>query len=257
MLGYGNFRELDIESRLARALEAIVSKTKSNSSRRINAVRWFNRLYYDLAKWQRRLIDLLNTFPGFRNDALEEDYRDFRERLRKFANDLTIYAGPSDFCARLDFLSARLVKDFDWLHDENPQAYDELEALIGIATFSPHRFHDLTASIYSRFQHVVSDTLGEKYRTDKIPSLGDDSSEDATRLSNSRSAQEMRAAIETYSVESWKAIEGIRTAAQRIGVSLLSVDEYDQAINTEGSSNPNIVVLGETVTMSRDTSLLS
>src|SRR3954451_14270490 len=66
---------------LAEALRLIAENTSVNTTRRITAVRWFNRLCYDLGAWQRDFIAALKSYPGLRDGATTEEYKEFDAKL--------------------------------------------------------------------------------------------------------------------------------------------------------------------------------
>ena len=235
-----------VEQILAQTLQVIAANTSSNSSRRVVAVRWFNRLYYDLGGWQKNFLAILNDYPGFRADVTEEDYNAFRQRLNIFGDELYEFqrglgGGQSEFCARLEFLSGRIASDFQWLREENQEAYFALEQAVGAARGFRGNFSKLSKDIYYQFRQTVSEILDSQ------------ETKNGAKENILRTPDKVRTEIEKYAADTRSALEGIRQVAQEIGIRLLSVEEYDDALKTEGSVNPNIVVLGETVTMTRDT----
>jgi hypothetical protein len=71
----------------SQTLNVIAAKTEPETERRIVAVRWFNRLYYDIAKWHQEFVEFLLTYPGFRKDSTASDFETFYRRLAGSAID--------------------------------------------------------------------------------------------------------------------------------------------------------------------------
>jgi hypothetical protein len=93
---------------------------------------------------------------------------------------------------------------------------------------------------YVEFREIMEGILGRYER----------SGEDYKRQPPTQ--MEVRDLITRYTADSQRALDGIAATARRIGISLLTVDEYDEALQTEGSRNPKLIVIGE-ITMSKDT----
>jgi len=238
--------ETPLNRTLTHALRLIAENTADTTERRVTAVRWFNRLYYDLGSWQKKFLALLNTYPDLRGTAAESDYRAFQEALERFGEEVKGFrrgfgrGGSSEFCARLEFLSARIPVDFRWLAETDRQAYFELEESLGAARSFPGSFESAARAAYEEFARIVGQVLGE-YERD-----GEEYKRKAPPVAK------VREIISRYTAESQVALDGIAASARRIGISLLTVEQYEDALRTEGSSNPNLLVIGE-VTVSRDT----
>jgi hypothetical protein len=142
-------------------------------------------------------------------------------------------------CARLDFLAARLFVDFKWLKDENPRAFNSLVYAVGAVQASPGQFSTLSREIAYTFQGTIDAFSKEQYIDGKFRNK---------KLTKSEAEDE----LSKYTKQSDEYIRGIELAARKVGIILLTVEEYEAALYTEGSRNPNLIVMGE-VTMSGDT----
>jgi hypothetical protein len=234
------------------AIEKVVRMAPENTQTRQTAVRWFNRLYYELSKWNKEFVELLWTYPGFRSDASEKEYLDFRmelwkriERLddREYHNSHRLLIDglqdpPSnEFCLRLEFLAERIPQDFSWLKDQGTGAYEEFLELVGLARVGPFRFINLAHHLRHDLDSFVKKIKYGRY----TPEL-------RIKLKNNEIAQ----LFKTYQEQSAKQLEIIRVAAWKVGVKLLSVTEYEESLKREGSLNPSLIVIGE-VAMSQNT----
>src|SRR6185436_17641139 len=233
-----------LDKTLKTALQTITKNTSPDSERRRTAVRWLNRLYYDLGSWQKDFLSLLRSYPGFRAAQTEKDFQKFRKQLERFGEQLERFRGlgrnPSEICARIDFLAARFPRDFEWLRKSDEDGYWQLAGAIQAAQGFPGSFRSLSKDLYHRVDKIADNVLGS-YREVKGK---------YNRVAPS--PEKARAAIKKYERASTAALNGIRDAAQKVGVSLLSVEEYEDALRTEGSTNPQLLVLGE-VSMSQET----
>jgi len=229
---------IQFEENLKRAIQILNQNTQRDTATRQTAVRWFNRLYYDLAQWNKEFIHLLQDFPGLKSKPNKKELEAYRQRFREYAQQLYPYRHfdgeyNSDICARLDFLAARLDKDFATLKTEDPQTFYELERSVGRVQDLPAGFHGISSEIYDTVQRLGFELFGGYDQ--KAPSI--------------EKAQE---AIKSYIEDSQRILNEISEEARRVGLLLLSVTEYDEALHREGSLNPQLYVIGE-VAMSGDT----
>jgi hypothetical protein len=239
----------DTTRNLIAAFEQVARKTSPNTQVRQIAVRWLNRLYYELAKWNKEFINFLDTYPGTRINAVQEDYecfqKDFSEHLEmldeeyyRYRHRRYFYGGSNKFpqnevCIRLEFLAERIPIDFSWMRDQDPETYEEFIELVGLARSSRFMFVNLTSHLHSdlwRLKNKVS-----PWNSETQPSKA-----------------EIIELFEEYKKQSVEQLDCIRTSAWQVGIKLLSITEYEEALQKEGSLNPNLLVIGE-VAMSQDT----
>jgi hypothetical protein len=232
----------NLEEKLRSALRVLERATSKNSAAKQTAIRWFNRLYYDLSTWNLELISFLQTYPGFRVSATDQEIEAFKDELAKRVNQVDFHAHnryeyefESDICLRINFLSARLQKDFSWLEKEDKKAYEELCSSVGKVIERPNRMFELSSTLARTIRELEYNIFGSRWsKEEKAPTL-----------------EQSGQVIQNYIQESNFLLDGIRQEAREIGFQLLSVDEYEEALLKEGSANPNLYVIGE-VTMANE-----
>ena len=218
------------ESDLQRILNLLIGATSRNASTRKTAIRWFNRLYYDVRRWNESFIAFLKTYPGFYNSAIPADYRNFIGKLSEYRDSLQERYGTvkNDLCTGLKILSARYPRDFAWLSQEDPGLYDEIRNLIDESYETEEEIitiaHSLTVFIYG---------------------IGSGSDLEWHLQHHNEVVNRIR----DYEETSKGAVSNLQQAAESAGIRLLDINEYDSILNTEGSANPNVMVIGE-ITMS-------
>jgi hypothetical protein len=225
----------EVNSGLADIITKLSPHTAPESERRLAAVRWINRVYYDIAKLQRSLLDLLSTYPALHSRPNSRAFKEFDQKLEEMHDEMYQLARgfggqPSEICARLEFLAARMALDFRWLKEEDPYAFEELAESVGAVRRFPGQFNALSQEVASLFHGSWAFRNTEN------------------RLTKAEAEEQLL----TYKKQSDDYIRGIETAARRVGITLLTVEEYELALSTEGSRNPQLIVMGE-VTMSGDT----
>jgi hypothetical protein len=240
----------ELERNLQAALNVLNQAVSKRTATKQTAVRWFNRLYYDLSCWNAEFITFLNTYPGFRTAYTEEEYQAFKEEFSRLADKLDSrnyysrgdgYDLESDICLRINFLSARLRNDFKWLEQEDPDAYTELSFAVGYVIYYPNIPSELgvSSALYRAVESLGCKIFGDEKRA---------------KNRNSLNTSNVKEAIENYIEKSNEALNRIGEEARRIGFLLLSVTEYAEALKKEGSANPNLYVIGEvTVATEGDT----
>lgn len=226
------------------ALEQVAQRTSPNTQTRQISVRWLNRLYYELASWNKGFIDFLDTYPGINNNELEEAYQHFQSELRKhlqmldeayhtyYYREAFFYDGSTEFpqnevCIRLEFLAERIPIDFAWMREQDPEAFRDFVELVGMARSSRFRFINLTRHLYRDLSKLI-DQVAPRREDEKQPSK-----HEVTQL------------FAQYGKQSVEQLNRIKTSAWQIGIKLLSVAEYEEALQKEGSLNPNLLVIGE------------
>src|SRR4051794_36010178 len=102
------------EGDLKRILHDVASAMGRDDEARKTAARWFNRLYYDVRKWNEGFILFLRTYPGFSGSGTRADFEAFLRQLDKYRESLEERYGTvkGDLCTSLKVLSARYPKDF-------------------------------------------------------------------------------------------------------------------------------------------------
>jgi hypothetical protein len=239
----------ELESNLNAALNILSQATSKNKDTKQTAVRFFNRLYYDLSRWNTEFTEFLKKYPGFRKESTKQEFEVFKEEFSRFADKLDSrgyyergdgYDLESDICLRINFLSARLRNDFKWLQQEDPRAYSELSFAVGHVIYHPMYPSDqgISSALYRSVESLGCEIFGSKYSENENPP----------------NQSMIKQAIEKYIRKSNDSLDKIGVEARKIGFLLLSVTEYEEALRYEGSSNPNLFVIGEvTVTTEGDT----
>lgn len=169
----------NLEEKLRSALRVLERATSKNSAAKQTAIRWFNRLYYDLSTWNLELISFLQTYPGFRVSATEQEMEAFKDELAKRVEQVNFnatnryeYEFESDICLRINFLSARLQKDFSWLKKEDSKAYAELCSSVGKVIEHPRRMFELTDTLARTIRELEDDIFGSRWsREETAPTL--------------------------------------------------------------------------------------
>jgi hypothetical protein len=234
----------ELERNLQTALNILNQATSRNKDIKQTAVRFFNRLYYDLSRWNAEFTELLQKYPGFRKNSTKQDFKAFEKEFSRFANQLDsreyynrYYDGEdgydleSDICLRINFLSARLRKDFKWLEQEDQNAYRALSFAVGHVIYHPMHPSEqgISSALYRSVMSLSNEIFGSKWSEDK----------------KTPNQSTIKQAIETYIQQSNASLDKIGAEARKVGFLLLSVTEYEEALREEGSSNPNLFVIGE------------
>lgn len=189
---------------------------------------------------------LLDTYPGIRTNAKRKDYecfqRNFSQYLERLDTDYHFarrrYYEPNrfpqnDFCRNLEFLVERIPNDFSWMRNQDPEAYLNFIKLVGLVRQGPLEFIGLTHHLHNDLRTLRNKVSPERSETQP-------------------SKEEIMKLFEEYKKRSMEQLDCIRTSAWAVGLKLLSITEYDEALQKEGSLNPNLFVIGE-VAMSQDT----
>lgn len=218
------------ESDLQQVLSRLIDATTKNAGARKTAVRWFNRLYYDVRRWNESFIAFLRTYPGFANSTLPAEYKNFVERLREYRDSLQERHGTvkNDLCTGLKILSARYSRDFAWLYKEDEPLYHEIRSLIDDSYATEMQIIKVAYSVSDFIYNISSDENWHIQHHSEI----------VTRISD-------------YEDASKQAVSDLQQMAESAGINLLDISEYEAILNNEGSTNPNVMVIGE-ITMSQD-----
>lgn len=218
------------ESDLQQVLSRLIDATTKNAGARTTAVRWFNRLYYDVRRWNESFIEFLRTYPGFASSALPTEYKNFLERLGEYRDSLQEQYGTvkNDLCTRLKILSARYSRDFAWLYKEDEPLYHEIRSLIDNSYATEMQIIRVAYSVPNFIYGIGSD---EDWHV--------------------RHHSEIVNHIRDYEEASKQAVSDLQQMAESAGISLLDIGEYEATLNNEGSANPNVMVIGE-ITVSQD-----
>lgn len=236
----------ELEHNLKSALNILNQATSKKTAAKQYAVRWFNRLYYDLCRWNAEFTNFLQTYPGFKKNSTQQEFEAFNKELGRFADRLDssgYYRGryyalddlQSDICLQINFLAARLRKDFGFLMEEDPDAYDELCISVGVVRDAPGHIRGISSALGNSVTSLEYTILGSRWsETRKTPSVS-----------------EVKQAIESHIQKANSALDKIGQEARKIGFLLLSVTEYEEALLKEGSANPNLYVIGE-ITMGNE-----
>ena len=212
------------ESNLKEMLEKIVAATSGKTEVRQVAVRWFNRLYYSVRTWNESFIQFLYGYPGFKKGSTAADYAEFLKSLEGYRDSLEERYSPvkNDLCTDLKILSARFTKDFRWLLEEDPSTFHQLRGMI-----------DQSYATEGMVIHVAHTICNFIYDLSQDPQW------------HIRSHPDVVNKIKEYETVSREAVQKLHDLATQVGITLLSVDEYEEALTRDGSKNPRIMVIGE------------
>jgi ElaB/YqjD/DUF883 family membrane-anchored ribosome-binding protein len=215
--------ENDLQDVLRLVARAISGSNQSEEHRKV-AVRWLNRLYYDVRQWNEQFIRFLESYPGYRGDATIEEYREFLRQLDEYRRSLDDRYGmaKNDLCTNLKMLAARFTRDFAWLHEEEPAMFHEVREFIDGSYATEANVIRIASTCVAFFYEIPEN---EEWHLEHHGLVV--------------------AHIDEYAESSRQEVVKLHEAAEQVGIRLLTVSEYEAALTGEGSSNPNIVVLGE------------
>ena len=210
-------------------LRAAVATSSPNARARKNAFRWFNRLYYDVRTWNESFTRFLDTYPGFRGSASASEYGEFLRELSEYRESLHERYGTAkgDLCTNLKVLSLRYSKDFRWLYEEDEDLYRRIRSLVDDA----YATEDSIISIASYVCNMILRSVDPDWHREHYSEIVRD--------------------INDYKEASRMEVAAIKRMTDDVGIHLLDMNEYEETLNSEGSTNPNVMVIGE-VTMSQD-----
>lgn len=205
------------EDRLEDILTYIIWNTNNEEYRGIreSAVKWFNDLYYDVRDWNEELIDFLCLYPGLRSSKNEKEYSEFIDNLRNLSYRTHFTNFQNDLCGRIIVLAKRYPIEFKWLKEKDEKGYYYLFGLILMA--QEHRGILLGAS--SAIGNLV-------YRNLKTSSAEYNSFESVKwHLENYENTSRI---IIHYIEKSNRSVDRIFTICKAVGVTLLSIEEYER-----------------------------
>lgn len=215
------------EHQLREIFESILQATGNKADLRISAVRWFNRLYFDVRKWNDGFIRFLETYPSSARPTKEE-LAEFARGLAEYSNSLDERYGAVkiDLCSGLKMLSVRFTRDFSWLFEQDRRLFYNIRELLDNSYQSEEVVIGIAGDICFRIDEILQRTQSPSARRDAIA-----------------------AAVRDYREEVAAEIQKVHELAFEAGASLLTVEEYQRALQECGSNDTRILVLGE-VTMS-------
>lgn len=218
------------ESDLQLVLSKLIDATTRNATARKTAVRWFNRLYFDVRRWNEKFMAFLRTYPGFHKSNNSSEYKIFITNLEVYRDSLQERYGTvkNDLCTSLKILSARYPRDFKWLYDEDENLYHEIRRLTDDSYATEMSVISIAYSVCDFIYRINSDEHWHIQHHDEV----------VTR-------------IREYENASKKAVADLQQMTESVGIHLLDIGEYEAILNNEGSINPNVMVVGE-ITMSQD-----
>lgn len=218
------------ESDLQHVLNRLLDATTRNAGARKTAVRWFNRLYYDVRRWNESFIAFLRTYPGFPASKSPGEYKHFIAQLEEYRDSLKERYGTvkNDLCTSLKVLSARYSRDFGWLYKEDQSLYDEIRSFIDDSYATEMNIIRIAYSVCDFIYNISSDEDWHIQHHIEIVNR-----------------------IRDYEDASKEAVSSLQQGAESVGIQLLDISEYEAILNNEGSTNPNVMVIGE-ITMSKD-----
>jgi hypothetical protein len=238
-----------LENRLQEVLKRLVDSTEGHSDDRKIVVRWFNRFVYEIGAWNEALLSLLAEYNPQRAAESTDHIEGLRTRFEGFARAVDQHhwrtyaedvAEPTafDICGRITFLQQRFEKDFAWMAGKDPTTYRMLLVAINDTVDNPGYSHGPRSELSRKLDALGEAVFGRyDYQTHTRTPVDP---EDAKR------------AIAEYRQWSIRLLEQLGRRAREIGVSLLSVREYEDALHRVGSSDSRLYVIGE-VSMSADT----
>lgn len=218
------------EGDLKRILHDVASASRRDDAARRTAARWFNRLYYDVRKWNEGFISFLRTYPGFGGSRAKGKFETFLRQLNEYRESLEERYGTvkGDLCTSLKVLSARYPKDFGWLYKQDENLYHQIRRLIDNTYASESNVIEVAHGVCQFIWSVNQDPNWHK-----------------------ENYQQVVDRIAQYEQESKREVADIKRMADDVGIHLLDIAEYEAILNNEGSSNPEVMVVGE-ITMSQD-----
>ncbi|MFN0119362.1 MAG: hypothetical protein ACKV2V_02555, partial [Blastocatellia bacterium] len=186
--------------------------------------------YYDVRKWNEGFISFLRTYPGFGGSRAKGKFETFLRQLNEYRESLEERYGTvkGDLCTSLKVLSARYPKDFGWLYKQDENLYHQIRSLIDNTYASESNVIEVAHGVCQFIWSVNQDPNWHK-----------------------ENYQQVVDRIVQYEQESKREVADIKRMADDIGIHLLDIAEYEAILNNEGSSNPEVMVVGE-ITMSQD-----
>jgi len=147
----------------------------------------------------------------------------FFERLEEYRASLRGNWSPvkKDLCSNLRILNARFAKDFSWMREDGG-VWD-----------------------YDRIREIVNDAYNSEMGVIGCALQICDQIDWAWRNRSDSGRQEIMDVVSRYESESRQIVGEIDRLAAELGIHLLSVTEYEEALHTQGSANPEIMVFGE------------
>ncbi|WP_437569180.1 toll/interleukin-1 receptor domain-containing protein [Sorangium sp. So ce542] len=206
----GNTKTVLVES-----LKLIASATSDSPDHRLIAAKWFNRLYYDIVKWNDQFIDFLWTYPGFTANPSKHAISRFKSTFKA----LYFRLNNPEFCERMELLHSRLGQDFAWLRDRQPGAFDALHAVVGEAITLPSRFTNIAKAFFSDIQDILEDWDSKAHAPIQLPE------------------EEVAERIREYVADSTSQLRMIKQLADQLNVHLVPTAEYDDLIRSAKSSD--------------------
>lgn len=247
-----------LENRLQEVLKKLIASTDDHSNDRKTVVRWFNRLVYEIGIWNGELLSLLDEYdPQHIIDNEKSVYNlSLWRRFDTFVRAIDLKSQPRlpqlaeltedahnptalDICGRITFLQQRFHKDFAWLEAKDSVTYNMLLSAINDTVNGPGYSYGPKSELAKKLSELGKAIFGGYPYPDP---------------SDSVDPNEAKLAIMEYRKWSIKLIEQLSRRAQDVGISLLSIREYEDALHLhqEGLSNSSLYVIGE-VAMSADT----
>ncbi len=209
------------EQALPRILQELGRHTDDNAARRKLAVRWFNRLYYEVRHWNEEFLAFLKTFP----ESETEDAKSFLQRLKEYQAALHGEWSPvkKDLCSNLRILNAKLATDFAWMREGDTEwDYNQIRKIVSDAFEDEMGVIGCALEICNQIDWIFQDRGDTKAGRKDIVDT-----------------------ISRYASESQDIVNEIDRLSTELGFHLLSITEYEDALQTQGSANPEIMVIGE------------
>jgi hypothetical protein len=172
----------------------------------------------------------LRKYPGFSGSGTRADFEAFLRQLDEYRESLEERYGTvkGDLCTSLKVLSARYPKDFGWLYRKDADLYDQIRSLIDNTYASESGVIDVARGVCVFIWSLNQDPNWHKDNHQQIVDR-----------------------ITKYERESKGEVSAIKRMADEVGIHLLDIAEYEAILRNEGSSNPEVMVIGE-ITVSQD-----
>jgi hypothetical protein len=212
------------EAALVTGFDALSQALKNaNENERKTAVRWFNRLYYDVEKWNQEFIRFLDSYPGFKKNPSRTKLQKFKKKLEDYrvGLDETGSEVKGTLCKNLRILRGRLPRDFEWLCKTDPGAFRQLDDTVSEAYATEEEICNMAGTIVNFIWDIYDETYDQNV-FDKI-----------------------KERISEYKETSRREVSTLLEHATSVGIQLLSVTEYEEILSKEGSSNSAILMIGD------------
>jgi hypothetical protein len=256
----------------------LVLQADSDRNKLRIAVSWFNRLYYDIAKFDSEIVRIVKACPlqfeGYSERELYNWYMLMEEVWDAIVNpraykkgeppleNAEVFKLANEMCVRIKALEKRMERDFTWLKNQDPALFARLVDTVGF-------FIDTRAGILSIAKevagmHLYDNILSERYRyrppgsnswqewrwsipeeklTEFLRSLKPlDTDQVNFILANVKNY------VEIYEQRAKSLSQEMKDVLENASFEFLTIEEYDQILKEREDEGSNIVLnIGEMV----------